>query len=87
MTFVIEVRYPFHRNLSASPRYAPEWFPADTPEEAVQVFKREAEPDHLDQGWAVEHLDNGGKLVHKDKTNGKTVVCKELAGALVEAVA
>jgi hypothetical protein len=87
MTFVIEVTYPHHRNLSASPSYAPQWFPAETPEEAVQVYKREAEPDHLDQGWAVEHLDNGGKLLHRDKTTGKTVVCKELAGVLAGAMA
>jgi hypothetical protein len=83
MAFVIEVTYPFHRNLSASPSYVPLWFEAEDPEQAVQVFKREADPEHLDQGWAVEHLDRGGKLLHRDKTTGKTVVCKELAGVLV----
>lgn len=83
MTFVIEVTYPYHRSLSASPRYAPRFFEAETPEEAVQVYKRESGVEHLDLGWAVERLSTGGKLLHQDRTTGKTVACKELAGALV----
>jgi hypothetical protein len=83
MSFVIEVTYPHHRNLSASPCYVPQWFEAEDPEQAVQVYKREADPEHLDLGWAVEELGKGRKLIHKDKTTGKTVVCKELAGVLV----
>jgi hypothetical protein len=86
MTFVIEVTYPDHRNLTASPSYAPQWFDAEDAEQAVQVYKREAEPEHFDMGWGVEELGKGHKLIHKDKTTGKTVVCKELAGVLAGAV-
>lgn len=82
--FALSITYPSHRNLTASPTYAPKTYEAgDTPEEAAQHFKREAAEDPRDLNALVDVLADGRELVYRDKATGRTVTCKHLEGVLV----
>ena len=62
MTFLIEVTYPDHQNVSVSDEYKPKRFIKSEPEDAMQVFERESQPEPID----------------RNRVTGRTVTAKQI---------
>lgn len=78
MTFLIEVTYPDHQNVSVSDEYKPKRFVESEPEDAMQVFERESQPEPIDRNRVVEGLTVGFHFKTTDRETGRTVTAKQI---------